>query len=574
MSTYSLNREFFDRTRDKVLTKGMFTSIPDWIINNTKLLGKKWSFFEHEFQLEIARSEANKLVVIKPSQVGLSELSVRVFLAFLAMHQGSTGIYVLPHIKQAGKFAKARLDPVIENSPRLSQLVITAANSNEFKRIGQSNLYMGGATTGSQAISIPSQINVYDEYDFGNPDILGTYESRLSHNKNGGFRRLFSTPTVDGYGVAMEYSLSSQARYACKCEHCEKWAMPSYFDDVIIPGLADGVRALERSMLHSPTINLRGSWIKCPHCGKPLEASLGNFERREWVHKYPDNPYKGHAVKSFDVIAYNPIYKTLMTLESYRTQQLFFNYGLGETFKSDLNQVDISKVVENTIGNVSLTGDGMYMGVDVGKHRLHVVVGKRVNGRVKVANFFVLQREGIDTAQELEKIFTQYNCLRMVIDASPDYYLCQTMSKMLGGQVNACIYTDPTPKNPSSLKVNQKNNDVLAIRVEVLDTLVKQINSGNYEFPNCPELEEVKRHLQQMKRVDGQLQEDGTQGHAYWRKLNDDDHFFHALNYLQIGLDIDDADESGVIIAPLGISYAKLQTSQTSGMSILSRRAS
>ena len=136
MSNRQFAEEFFERLKDKLLSRDMFKGIPQWMCNNTRIKGKPWSFYEHEFQIDIVGSNANNLWVKKSSQVGLSESTIRMLLCFLAMQQESTGIFVLPHSNKVRNFSKARVDPIITNSPKLKSLVVNGANSVELKMLG------------------------------------------------------------------------------------------------------------------------------------------------------------------------------------------------------------------------------------------------------------------------------------------------------------------------------------------------------------------------------------------------------------------------------------------------------
>ena len=53
------------------------------------------------------------------------------------------------------------------------------------KRIGDMSLYVVGSFSPGDAISVPAQFLVRDEYDFCKQSVLTTFDSRLGHNKEG-----------------------------------------------------------------------------------------------------------------------------------------------------------------------------------------------------------------------------------------------------------------------------------------------------------------------------------------------------------------------------------------------------
>ena len=214
-------RDTLSRLEDRLGGVSSITAVGDWLIKHTKLEGKTYSFKDHEFQLAIVNDTSPHVIIQKPSQMGMTELSFRMMLALAAIRQYFTCIYVLPSAHFAREVSKSRVDPIIEDSERLSSMVVSAANSAEMKRIGTSTIYMGGAATKNQAISRPSKGLIIDEKDFANPTVLTSYQSRLRHTlESERFVREFSTPTVSGYGINADLERSNHHRYMVCCSNC------------------------------------------------------------------------------------------------------------------------------------------------------------------------------------------------------------------------------------------------------------------------------------------------------------------------------------------------------------------
>ena len=575
MSNYRFVQSFHERIKDKLLSRNMFEGIPEWMCNNLKLKGRPWTFKDHEFQKEIVGSNANDLCVIKSSQVGLTESTFRMILSFLAMQEESTAIFVLPHNNLIPKFSRARADTMIKTSPKLREMMGNGANSAYLKMIGSSALYLTGASTDASAISIPANIVAMDEFDFGDQDILSKFESRLTHNKDGGYRRRFSTPTVSGYGISAQYELSTQARYFCKCEHCEQWVSPDIKKDIIIPGFPNEFIFFRKDDLKNPFYRIQDAYIQCPGCKKNLDYSLKDPTRRKWVHSYPDRSKKGYAVKPFDVAEYNSAPKIISGLSQYRKHDDYVNFTLGETVSSALNQINIETVRNSTFLN-SDVADGCFMGVDVGR-TLNVTIGKRVNGQYIIKRFCRIDAREEDAAKKIVKLFEEYSCLGLVVDIGPDFTICKQLSELLPGVVYFCQYIShsKTQKDFFRLDANPKIPEAVSVlRTDCIDLVVKEINGGNFVFPGCEEMTLVEKHFQGMKRISGDLSsETGEENSPRWIKVGDEeDHYFHSTIYMFLAIAIAGADELGyIMIAPTGISSVSLNTDAHSNQSVLQR---
>ncbi len=95
-------RQFIDRVKAGISNSVDLTGMSGWLEQNTshpKLLNTPWSFEHHEMQKGIVNDPRHHVVVRKCSQVGLSEVSVRICLALLGIYPGHTAIYTLPTAK-------------------------------------------------------------------------------------------------------------------------------------------------------------------------------------------------------------------------------------------------------------------------------------------------------------------------------------------------------------------------------------------------------------------------------------------------------------------------------------------
>lgn len=512
--------------------------IPDWLVANTRLKGRPWSFKDHEFQLEIVTESKREMACQKCSQVGLTETEIRRVLGFLSMLVGATAIYTLPTRVFAMKFAKSRVDPVIDGSPYLSSLVKSGSNGSEFKQIGSGSFYLGGAQNASQAISIPADYLVQDEIDFSNAAALSSYESRLRHSDIR-VRRQFSTPTISGYGVNLLMDSSTQAHYTCTCSRCNTTSILDFFRDVVIPGFTRDPMSFDKADLLDPSVRWQQAYLACPKCRRSLDADLATPSARRWVHTFPSRTLAGFYVKPYDVIKYNSTSSVLEQVKGYLRRQDYFNFVHGITYRSDENEVNLGTVGNNTTIEFQTEGEGCFMGVDVGK-KLYITITKFVSGKLCVLAVMTLAASD-RTAEDLVEVYRAYGCFRLVMDAAPEWSLVKKVISLIGEYAQPCVYVEVNQRKPEAFYVKQEDHGmVMAARTTCFDLLVALINKGSVMFPRCDEMTLVKKHLHGMKRTE-EYDDNGNKT-PRWTKISDEDHYFHSLMYSWLAYSLDEPD--------------------------------
>lgn len=567
-------QDFFSRVSDRLGGDSLSTALAPWITKNTTLNDKPFSFREHEFQIDIANDTAEEAVVKKCSQVGLSELSVRITLALLAVSNGRSAIYVLPSAKFGAEFSKARVNPVIENSTALSRLIIPGSNGAMMKRIGDSILYIGGAANDSQAISRPADALIVDEYDFCNMAVMTKYHSRLRHSRHK-FKRKFSTPTVSNYGISKEYDLSDMKSYFVRCEHCGEPQKVDWNKQVVIPGFTHSDKErdfteFDKEDLLNPDYDISGAYLACERCKRSLDASLATPSLRQWVPAIASRKISGYHVRPFDLITYNTVPEIISQIKDYDRSQDYWNFVHGEHYASNENQ--INEITFKT--NIKLTPltpheakaltlQGYYMGIDVGK-TCHVMIGRPVaNNFVEVVYAAKVRSTDGPLAEQLAALYRAYNCYRGVIDAGPDFTLGQTLRQELGEFFQQAIYVRGGDGHPRYYEYDaEKDAEGLGVikvyRTKAFDTLVQENNKGRWLWPLMQETEtEILEHMRGMKRIE--LPTDEGEKKPKWVKVSDFDHYMHAAMYLKTAIDLDDPLGASVVVAsPTIITGASL----------------
>src|SRR5690625_46124 len=107
---------------------------------------RPYSFKDREYQEKILSDTSTEVVIRKPSQVGLTEATLRLALATCAIRDHYTIIYTLPTTTLVSLMFSPRVDQVIAESPKLRAMISHESVDNKsLKEIGSSKLYMQGS---------------------------------------------------------------------------------------------------------------------------------------------------------------------------------------------------------------------------------------------------------------------------------------------------------------------------------------------------------------------------------------------------------------------------------------------
>ena len=543
---------YMERVRQGAYDARDFTGIPHWLESHTTdpiHNDRPWSFKEHEYQREILSDTTPVISMRKCSQVGASEIWVRMLLAMMAISKKITIIYILPTSAMAKKFSVGRINPVIADSKTLRRLTNKEVNNADQKVIGRSMLYISGTYGQSNAISVPAQALFRDEVDFCNQRVLTTYDSRLGHSKEGeALERNFSTPTVFKYGIDLLYEKGSQAVYMVRCPKCQKWTTVDYFRDVVIPGYEGTLRELEKEDLYNKKIDLDGAFFLCPCCHDVLpESAFCDPANRQWVHTFPDRTQNhSYQVLPIDVPAINPLRRTLNQLKNYDNKKDWVNFKVGLPFEDEQSSFLEEQMnahaqtwhiprPEEDASTALMTG--CYMGVDVGKTSW-VTIGKpNEQGGLDTVYHERIRQDGDNYAgRRLLTLFKVFGCTYGVIDAGPDISLAQFMVKQLSGRFMACRYHTSGNRVTTLdvlVKIDEEEGIVTVNRNALYDGLVRMVNRGTTRLTSgTTEFELVKAHLKALKRVE-MADPDSGEMIVQWVNTGED-HYAHSAGYMDV----------------------------------------
>jgi len=512
--------------------------VAGWVAKNfTHPKNKRinWSYKDHEFQKAIMTDKSSDVITKKPSQKGLSEIAIRIGLAFCSMLDGVKMAYILPTSKFSTEFAATRIDPAIETSEYVTKAMSKDVNNTSVKRIGDSFLFMRGTSGEVAAISVDLDLLIIDELDFCDQDVLGTFSSRLQHSEYK-LRRRFSTPTLDDFGISALYADSDRKKYLVKHESkgCGKWVWPNCFKDIIIPGGEEyGIEGLlDLKEDHSKLPCLSKGYVKCPECSGEIKwQDFANPALRRWVAEVSEagNEIRsGYWVKPWDGgnLKTNNLEYLLREVGYYSKRGTYLNFVHGESYSSSdnsfLESVIKTQSIEREIALDDIEERGVFIGADLGKIS-HVVIGVDAEKRglrvIWSGTVDVREIDGISLGAWLVELFGKLNSLRIVVDAAPNYETAlQLVASLPRNKAYGAYYSGANARNIDIYNFNDNTGIVTIDRTASFDDLAEAINGCKITFPSSGCMTD---HLLAMRKAP-------TGG---WINVGPD-HYAHALNYM------------------------------------------
>lgn len=545
-------------------TSGM-SNLDEVVLKYGHANGKRWSFEEHEFQMEIIKDTSSRIAVRKCSQVGLSEVMVQKLLAMAASLNHVRIIFTLPTKEMAIAFSKDRIDGAIDQSDFYSGMVQAAANSASQKKIGSCVVYVSGSFGSNSAISVPAEVIINDEVDFSNQVVLGKLTSRLRHaqivDEHGqrGLQYQFSTPTVKGYGIDAQFQLGTQKYYMCKCKSCGEWNNPQFVNDFVIPGFDNSMDKFDRAEALLPKVRLDEAKILCSKCRTDLFSSLIDPSCREWVGLFPDRIKQSYQVNPWDVPTYNTPAEIARQIIGYPLKSDFYNFVLGlpysdadnsflteDAYKLSLRTVDPLPYLASMILNATV------MGMDIGK-TCHLTVAIPMGSK-----FHIIWAEKITNSKEMPAApqvlarFDFFQCAFMCIDSMPDITLVNTLLQARSN-IHAVVYVN----NLAGPNIFEEKSDQIinVARTKSLSFLLDKHNSGEIQYPKSDEIiDEMFQHLDTTKKIRRQ-NADGTFTESF-QATSPTDHWVHSIHYVMLAAEIrfGMGQASIGISAPVGVS--------------------
>lgn len=523
--------EHIARIKDSLSNKFTMANLSEWISLKTKYEGKRFSYEHREYQQTIIDEPAKTLLVIKCAQVGLSEIFARWALASVVTQDNFTTMYTFPAATDAEMFSKARLRPVIDSSPEIVRALSKAVDSVELKQFGQNSfLYTRGTYSETGALSVPADLIIHDEYDRSDMANVAAYVSRLQM-KPTKMRRIFSTPTVAGYGIDRECKTALRKKQVWTCSHCLHKFVPNYHDNVIIPGFYGDKQELNK--LNVDNYRWKEARLLCPKCGHEPSSDL---RYREWVIE--------NNTANFGTLAYYvtpfcaPALITAPYLVKVSTEfdkwSEFCNQALGETAESaqdSLTEADLRSMHQP---NDMTSSDVHAMGCDMGV-TCHIMIGRKVNGKL-----IVVHREKVHYTEFEERrrqLCGQYRVVLSVHDLFPYTDIITRITNFDPNAYGAIYvtkksseshYVKDQEESPEEGKLNVRS--AMINRDIAFDELMGEIKQKSVVVHNVDD--ELVASMLDMKRI--QKFDKTNTMRFVWEKTEGNDHYHHTMLYLYV----------------------------------------
>jgi hypothetical protein len=509
----------------------------DWIVANTSLKGKRYSFDKHEYQIAFANDKHRIVAAEKCAQIGFTEILLRWILCFLVQHQGSQAIFTQPTATDVGKFAKSRVDTCFDECAVIKRLGTGGIDSAQLKKIGTSFLNLSGTFGTRAAISVPSDANVYDEVNFSNPKVLNQYKSRLQHSEYK-LERCISTPTVPGYGVSGLVNKSDQKHVMLKCNHCGHQQILVWPDSIwLSKSLRLGIKEVDQTAM-SAYIDRSYEFTPYIACDKCEREVVREWKYQEWVAKYPekardlDDGISGYVISQLDVpfVAVREIIKASdRRLEGYNNPQDFYNFILGKAYAGgdSMPVTDAVKVLATILMSFEKV-NGTFVGVDLG-NICHIVVVKDywLPGRDRPSPIVVATKKIPRVElEDLADILNMFGAIYTVSDAQPYTTTVEKIALARPGKMSICFFGG---KKPYSIAADYVQ--VTANRTQMLDAVTSDLSKAVTMVASCIEnYDEFWTHCKNLIKVKAE-DDDGTVYYEYVKVNDGDDHFGYAYGY-------------------------------------------
>ena len=519
--------ELHKQASTKFLAAGDEVPIGDWLKEHTTLSRKPFDFSRYPFQERIANDMHPNMSVIKCSQIGLTEVQVRKFLAFLRRMNGVSGIFTLPTEDMYKRVYTTRISPILKNDDVFNPpMVDKPVRRQDLIQIGDSWGYITGCNEGP-ATSIPADILFHDELDLSDEAMIGLFQSRLQ-NSDYKITQAFSTPTYMGFGVDKNFALTDQFHYLVRCESCNHHQFPLFEHEwVHLPDLNFEVDKLVDMTPEQITgLNLKEAYVKCCKCGSRLD--LHNPELREWVAKHPskDN-FRGYKVNPFstDRISLEYIFKQLAKYKLNENEKGFHNTVLGEPYSPASAQIpeESIKGCLASHGREIDTSAAAFMGIDMGAICHLTIVGEHTDGKDPWFLFKTCHASQLHaTIAELRK---RYNIVQMCADRYPYTPEVDAIRENTMGTMMPIAYEGKAILAP---KRDEAGNMIYyaANRTFALDMVRTSIvNDAAVIGGYTSHKDTLMAHLRDMVR------EETPEKEPKWVKLNGNDHFFHSMAF-------------------------------------------
>ena len=527
--------EHLERVKASISDVYGINTLAGWIQKHTYINSRKYSFKDYEYQHKILEDTAKTTITIKPAQTGVSELSYRYAVALCCTQDDFSVIYTFPSSADAEKNCRTRIDPMIDGSPELRRLIDPDMNNSELKKFGKNSfLFFKGTRSTTQALSTPANCIIHDEYDKSDITQASVYLSRLQ-NRPHKLRKIFSTPTVEKYGVSKEAETAKRFHEFATCGSCNHKFKPDYFAHVKVPGWNKDLEEITKINLH--LTRWREAHIVCPNCGKDPKI---HHSRLEFVCENANENYEAHAyyITPFTVPTIIAPSYLVQTSTLYERYSEFKNQALGITGEEKNESIQEGDIVGAEMKGL-ISSELHVMGSDMGL-TCYTTIGRLASD----GTMLIIHREKIHYTMfeaRTAVLAVQFRVVLHLMDSQPYTDMVTRLSKARPNNWGAVfINTKATTPfvlqdvegDPAEGKMQMKL--VKVNRTIALDNLLGVIKSGAFKIESSDENEIYRAQMQSLKRVQKFTKEGELM--FVWEKTDKNDHYHFAMLYLYIAI--------------------------------------
>ena len=462
-----------------------------------------------------------------------TEVQIRKALGFLIRNRGTSAIFSLPNQDMYERISNSRVKPIVDKDKVFNTAydrLNKATRSMAMKQFGDSFLYLVPAIE-SAATSIDADAVFNDEVDLSDPEMIALFNSRLQGSK---FRitQKFSTPTFPAHGVDALWQSSDKHHYMVRCGCCGHWCYPEFTRDFIhLPGAPDNLALTDIVQEMQDDLDFVNCYVKCNKCHKPLD--LADPALREWVPKYPHRTQsRGYCINPFISASLDIpyIYKSLWTFLGADNRRGFFNTVLGQPYTDGSIQIqeeDIKACMTAQTLQPDLSSfESLFVGIDVGQI-CHITIGDQYQNVVAAYTVHVDQ-----LVSHVEKLCKDHKVRAGCIDRHPYEPTADAVFRVSGGKIMPTEYRGSKDVNIVTNQYEEVTHAQVN-RTWMLDALASRIKNRKMQISGYGVFKEVLiTHLRNMVR------DETPEKEAVWTKLNNDDHYFHSMAFMNASLEV------------------------------------
>jgi hypothetical protein len=539
-------------------------SYKKFIAEKTFINGEPFSFKDHEYQEYIVDLvEANPgctFSVLKPSQIGLSEIFNRLVLARMALMPGTGVLISFPSKTFSQEVLKTRISSIIRESPTLSGLIDHNNDSASVKQFHNGSIVyaLGGSKASSTTLlNRAIQVQFIDEIDRQDKKIVAGYESRTTHAKDKDLLVInLSTPTADGIGISAKIQESYEVHTAwigCPCGH---EFIGDYFEHVRLPGYDEPLQLLTEAK--ASTVDLSKAYLECPECKGEI---TGENKRTVWKVTYNDVGGKdkiGIVLDPFVAMGFISMPRLVKRQLNFGTNVVeFLNQALAKV--ADKRDSSIDRKAIKFVNTAVPVGSHIY-GLDLGKLCFYMHGVLRPDTTVHVMETHIVKLA--DLEKFLEDQNHKYVFAAAVADSQPYSDLIYRLIRKYQRLFSA-IYVAPTTPIPEMYKLKlMDKHEELVRQITINKSIAFDAAVGSladfYTFQSSPLDATIVEHFLDMRRVRDHRYEEMI--YRWVKSEKGNDHAFHAFIYLHMAAKLALANVNSVYSVPF--SVRKLNTNK------------